>query len=329
LAHCETVNAGNPITFFEITTAAAFMLFAENPADYLVLEVGLGGRLDATNVIARPAATVLTPISLDHPQFLGDKIQSVAAEKAGILKRGVSCAVGPQSDEVLEVIRRSADICGALLSVSGEDWMAFAQQGRMVYQDSGGLLDLPLPRLPGRFQIDNAGCAIAAIRLLADERISPLACEQGLVNVKWPARMQRLGSGKLSRSVSEDTELWLDGGHNAASGQAIADAMAEIEEKAPRPLVLVVGMIDSKDAGGFLRPFAGLARRVMTITIPDTENAVAGDELARIARAEGLEAQSADGIEQALEILSASVDSPRILITGSLYLAGHILAIHG
>ncbi len=329
LAHCEAVNDGNPITFFEITTAAAFVLFAENPADYLVLEVGLGGRLDATNVIARPAATVLTPISLDHPQFLGKEIGAIAGEKAGILKRGVTCAVGPQSEEVLEVIRRRADFCGAHLSVSGEDWMAFEQQGRMVYQDSGGLLDLPLPRLPGRFQIDNAGTAIAAVRALAEETISPLACEKGLKNVVWPARMQRLGRGYLSTFVSKETELWLDGGHNAASGHAIADAMAEIEEKAPRPLVLIVGMIDSKNAGGFLQAFSGLAQRVLTLTIPEEENAIPGDRLAEIARQQGLNAEAAPSIEQALETISADVASPRILITGSLYLAGHVLALHG
>lgn len=328
LAHCEKVNDGNPITFFEITTAAAFLLFAENLADYLVLEVGLGGRLDATNVIERPAATVLTPISLDHPQFLGNDIQSVAAEKSGILKRGVACAVAPQSEEALEVIRRLADVSGALLSVSGEDWMAFEQQGRMVYQDSGGLLDLPLPRLPGRFQIDNAGSAIATVRLLADEAISPLACEQGLINAKWPGRMQRLGPGKLTSFVSGDTELWLDGGHNAASGRVIADAFAEIEEKAPRPLVLVVGMINSKDVGGFLKPFAGLARRVVTVTIPGEESAVPGEKLAEISRAEGLEAETAASVEQALEMISRDIEAPRILITGSLYFAGHVLRLH-
>lgn len=328
LAHCEEVNAGYPITFFEITTAAAFLLFAENPADYLVLEVGLGGRLDATNVIERPAATVLTPISLDHPQFLGEELRGVAAEKAGILKSGVTCAVGPQSDGVLDVIRKRADVCGALLSVSGEDWMAYEQQGRMVYQDSGGLLDLPLPRLPGRFQIDNAGCAIAAVRVLADEQISPHACEQGLTNVKWPARMQRLGDGALTKLVSEDAELWLDGGHNPASGRALADAFAEIEEKAPRPLVLLVGMIDSKDAGGFMKPFAGLAHQVVTVTIPNEQNAVTGEQLADIAQAEGLNSHAADSVEEALGIISKSAVSPRILITGSLYFAGHILSIH-
>jgi len=328
LAHCETVNAGNPITFFEITTAAAFLLFAEHPADYLVLEVGLGGRLDATNVIDRPSAIVLTPVSLDHPEFLGDDIRGVAAEKAGILKSGVSCAVAPQSDDVLDVIRRRADECGALLSVAGEDWMAYEQQGRMVYQDAGGLLDLPLPRLPGRFQIENAGTAIAALRLLADESVSPIACELGLKTVSWPARMQRLGPGKLSALVGDSCELWLDGGHNASAGKVIADAIVSFEEKAPRPLVMIIGMINSKDADGFLESFRGLAQKVIAVTVPNEDAAVPAETLAAIARGSGLNADSADSLEDALKSVARETSGARILITGSLYFAGYVLDAH-
>jgi dihydrofolate synthase / folylpolyglutamate synthase len=329
LAHCERVNDGRPITFFEITTSAAFLHFANSPADYLVLEVGLGGRLDATNVIARPAATVITPISTDHPQFLGDTLEGVAFEKAGILKSGVTAIVAPQADAALQVIKQQADRVGAFLSVANEDWQCFGQQGRMIYQDAGGLLDLPLPKLPGRFQIDNAGTAIATLRSLSDETISPDACAEGLANTRWPARMQRLTEGPLVDLVPVDAEIWLDGGHNPAAGQAIADAMAGLEEKFSRPLVMITGMINSKDAGGYLHPFADLAHRIYTVSIPGEANAIAAGDLADIATRAGLEGVAVASIKEALEAAGGMTPSPRILICGSLYLAGHVLHLNG
>ncbi len=329
LAHCETINGDAPITFFEITTAAAFLLFAERPADYLVLEVGLGGRLDATNVIDRPAVTVITPVSLDHPQFLGDTLEEVAFEKAGILKPGVTAVIAPQQDNALRVIKDRAEKIGALLSVAGEDWQSFAQHGRMIYQDAGGLLDLPLPRLPGHFQIDNAGTAIAAMRSLTGQVISPEACATGLVNTQWPARMQRLTDGMLVDLLPKNSELWLDGGHNPAAGQAIANAIAGLEEKMSRPLIMITGMINSKDATGYLHPFAGLAQQIFTIAIPGEANTLSADELAKVAADAGLEAQPALSIQAALAEAGRASSSPRILICGSLYLAGQVLKANG
>ena len=329
LAHCETVNGDAPITFFEITTAAAFLLFAETPADYLILEVGLGGRLDATNVFERPAVTVITPVSLDHPQFLGDTLEEVTFEKAGILKPGVTAVIAPQQDIGLQVIQEQAAKIGALLSVAGEDWQSFAQNGRMIYQDAGGLLDLPLPRLPGNFQIDNAGTAIATLRSLASETVSPEACATGLANTHWPARMQRLTEGPLIELLPENSELWLDGGHNPAAGQAIADVMAGLEEKMSRPLILITGMINSKDATGYLHPFAGLAQQIFTIAIPGEANTLSADEMTNVATEAGLEAQPAPSIQAALAEAGRASSSPRVLICGSLYLAGQVLKANG
>jgi dihydrofolate synthase/folylpolyglutamate synthase len=329
LAECERVNGGEPITFFEITTAAAFLLFARVPADYLILEVGLGGRLDATNVIARPAVSVVTSISIDHTQFLGDTLEAIAREKAGILKQDVVCAVARQEGAVLAEIEAVAARVGAPLAVSGEDWMAFEQHGRLVYQDADGLLDLPLPRLPGRHQIDNAGLAIAALRLLPDERIAVRALEAGLSTADWPGRLQRLGPGPWRQHVAEEVEIWLDGGHNAAAGRALAQAMGELEERVSRPLVLVAGMLNSKDPSGFFKPFEGLAHAVWTVAIDGEPNALSAAELAEAAGASGLGAKPAASLAEALAKAGGVEPPPRILICGSLYLAGRVLAGRG
>lgn len=328
LEECERINAGAQITFFEITTAAAFLLFSRYPADYLVLEVGLGGRVDATNVIDKPAVTVITPVSLDHPQFLGTNLPGVAAEKAGILKHRVPCAVAAQSDEALQVIRSHAARRHAPLQISGEQWHAYEQHGRLLYQDDDELLDLPLPRLPGRHQLDNAGTAIAAVRLLKDPSITHDHIEQGLTNVDWAARLQRLGPGALWQYVPADAELWLDGGHNPAAGEAIAQAMSELEERVTRPLILVSGMINTKDAGGFFAPFVGLARQVVCVTIPGEKNAIPAADLADMAIQAGLIAGPAASMGEALLEAGRAIPSPRILICGSLYLAGKVLAMH-
>jgi dihydrofolate synthase/folylpolyglutamate synthase len=329
LAECEEANAGEPITFFEITTAAAFLAFARNPADYLVLEVGLGGRLDATNVIDQPRLTVITPVDLDHQQFLGTTLPAIAAEKAGILKEGVPCIVAPQPEQALDAIIAEARRRAAPILISGQEWSSFEQHGRLVYQDESGLLDLPLPILPGRFQIDNAGTAVAAIRALADPRIDDGAIAQGLRQAEWPARMQRLGPGSILKLAPSGTEIWLDGGHNPSAGRAVAETLAELDERLSRPLSLVTGMLKTKEAAGYFRPFKGLARRVITIAIPGEENAISGDELARIARAEGLDASPAGSIEEAVRHASQIPGAPvRLLIGGSLYLAGRVLALH-
>ena len=328
LEECEIANAGEPITFFEITTAAAFLAFARTPADYLVLEVGLGGRLDATNVI-EPKATLITTVDYDHQHYLGDTLTLIAREKAGILKRGVACAVGRQTEEALAEIERCAAKVEAPLVVAGRDWMSFEQNGRLVYQDEGGLLDLPLPRLHGPFQVDNAGNAIAAIRLAGDQRVHDQHIARGLQAASWPARMQRLGQGKLTEAIGDGNELWLDGGHNASAGVAVAQSLAQLEERTPRPVILIVGMLKTKDAAAYVRPFQGLVCKVITIAIPGEPNSLTAEELLQIARGEGLKAEAADSIEAAVVRAGAGSGPYRILIGGSLYLAGHVLAAHG
>ena len=328
LEECETANGESPITFFEITTAAAFLAFARTPADYLILEVGLGGRLDATNVISKPAVSVITTIDYDHQQYLGNTLTAIAHEKAGILKQNVPAVIGAQPDEARAEIERVAEAIGAPLRITNQDWQSFEQHGRLVFQDENGLLDLSLPQLKGRHQIDNAGNAIAAIRLLDDSRVNEAHIEQGLKSVTWPARMQRLGPGALTSFLPGDAEIWLDGGHNPSAGRVIARAFSDINDRHSRPLVLIWGMLNTKDAGSFIEPFAGLAQRVVTITIPGEPNAVPADELAEIARGRNLSAETATSLTKALGQALLTTPAPRILICGSLYLAGHVLSLH-
>jgi dihydrofolate synthase/folylpolyglutamate synthase len=329
LAECESKNGSDPITVFEIETAAAFLLFSRHPADVLLLEVGLGGRLDATNVVERPLASAITRIALDHRDFLGNTIAEVAAEKAGILKSGVPAAIAAQMREALAVIERQAARVKAPLMIAGEDWTATEERGRLVYQDNDGLLDLPAPKLYGRHQFENAGMAIAALRT-AGLKIPAPAFEAGMVGVDWPARMQRLSGGRLAAALPPESELWLDGGHNADGGRAVAAALADLEERVSRPLVLIVGMLSSKDCEGFLHNFAGLARHVITVPIGHEKSVPAAD-LADIARGIGIPAIAREGIDAALAAAAdlGLVPAPRVIITGSLYLAGEVLALNG
>jgi dihydrofolate synthase/folylpolyglutamate synthase len=330
LEDCEHANAGAPITVFEITTAAAFLLFSRHPADALLLEVGLGGRLDATNVIDRPLATLITPVSLDHLEHLGGSLAEIAAEKAGILKRGVPAIIAAQPRAALAAIERQAMRVRAPIRIAGEHWTATEERGRLVYQDDAGLLDLPAPRLYGRHQFENAGVAISALRA-AGLVLAPAAFEAGIAKADWPARMQRLSPGALAALAPAGSELWLDGGHNADGGRAIANALADLEERVSRPLVLVVGMLASKDCEGFLRNFAGLARRVVAIPIPNQANSLAADLICDVARDIGIPAQASTNLASALAVIGRfELDpSPRILITGSLYLAGEVLSANG
>jgi dihydrofolate synthase / folylpolyglutamate synthase len=323
------INAGEPITFFEITTAAALLAFSEIPADAVLLEVGLGGRFDATNVIDAPALTVITPISMDHAEKLGDTVAKIAFEKAGILKPRAPCVVSRQQASVSEVLRDQARRVGAPLIAWGEDFDAFEQRGRLVFQQHDRLLDLPLPALIGPHQIVNAGTAIAAALALAHFGLDDRAIGKGLSDVRWPARMQRLVSGSLSDMLRKDCELWLDGGHNQAGGLAIAQALADLEERSPRPLHLVVGMMGQKNAALFLEPFCGLARHVLAVPIPGAHEApFAPEALADIARQCGLDAEPANNVPAALRHIMATTAGPvRIMICGSLYLAGHVLAL--
>jgi dihydrofolate synthase/folylpolyglutamate synthase len=310
-------------------TAAAFMLFARHPADMLLLEVGLGGRLDATNVVAKPLATAITRVSLDHRDFLGDTIEAIAAEKAGILKPHVPAVVASQTREALRVIERQAARVKAPLIIAGENWTSTEERGRLVYQDDDGLLDLPAPRLYGRHQFENAGTAIAALRV-AGLKLPTNAFEHGMLRVDWPARMQRLAQGRLPPLLPAESELWLDGGHNADGGRAIAAALADLEERVSRPLILVVGMLATKDAQGFLRNFAGLARRVIAVPIHQ-DKAIPAADLADVARDIGIPALARDDIESALLTIGELelAPPPRVLITGSLYLAGEVLQENG
>jgi len=330
LARAEAANRGELITLFEITTAAAFLAFAEEPADLLLLETGLGGRLDATNVVDKPLVTSITPISIDHVSFLGHTLTAIAGEKAGILKPSVPCIVGRQEAEPLKVLEARADEIGAPLHVFGRDFDVFEQHRRMIFQTASRLLDLPLPRLKGRHQIDNAGAAIATASVAFGDALTIEALEQGLTHAEWPARLERLGDGALYQYVGDGTEIWLDGGHNAAAGQAIAHALAEFEERVPRAVHLIWGMMETKDARAFIAPFEGLVERVYTVPIPEEANAFSGEALAEIAASEGFDVTATSGIAHALMQSRAALGRPgRVLICGSLYLAGHVLRLHG
>ncbi|WP_425603333.1 bifunctional folylpolyglutamate synthase/dihydrofolate synthase [Ruixingdingia sedimenti] len=322
LDECEAANAGQPITFFEITTCAAFLAFARTPADALLLEVGLGGRLDATNVVDRPRLTVITPVSIDHQQYLGETLAEIAGEKAGILKRGVPCIVGPQAAEGLAAIEARAERLSAPLSVANRDWQVWAERGRLVYQDTRGLLDLPLPNLPGPHQIDNAGAAIAALRELGH---GEAACEAAVTRAAWPARMQRLRRGPLVDKAGA-AELWLDGGHNPAGGAAVAATLAMMP---PRPTYLICGMLNTKDVAGFMRPLAAQARALVAVPIPGEANTLPAEATAEAARGTGLAAATAPDVAAALAAILDKDPQARVLICGSLYLAGVVLRENG
>lgn len=330
LTECERVNAGETITFFEITTAAALLLFSRHPADVLLLEVGLGGRLDSTNVIAHPRVSTITPISLDHADHLGDMVEKIAAEKAGIIKRGAPVVVAPQTDDAFRVIERQAAKLRAPVHACGQSWMTSEEHGRLVYQDEDGLLDLPPPKLPGRHQFVNAGTAIASLRV-AGFRLPASAYESGLLKADWPARMQRLTHGKLPSLVPTGSEIWLDGGHNPDGGRVIAATLADIEERVPRPLVLIVGMLTTKDFAGYLRNFSGLARHLFAVPVPKADKPLPPEVITQTARDIGLSAETSSDVETALTaVVKLPLDMPpRILICGSLYLAGEVLARNG
>ena len=323
LDECEAANGGAAITFFEITTCAAFLAFARTPADFTLLEVGLGGRLDATNVIDRPALTIITPVSIDHQQYLGETLPEIAGEKAGIIKRGVPCVVGPQADDGLAVIETKATRLGAPLFVHGQHWNAFEERGRLIYQDENGLLDLPLPNLPGPHQIQNAGAAIAALRCLG---FGEAACEAAVSRAEWPARMQRLRHGPLTESAPQ-VELWLDGGHNPAGGEAVAATLARMPA---RPTHLICGMLNTKDIGGYLRPLVAQAASLTAVSIPGEPNTLPAEATAEAARKAGFaEVGEAASVGAALAAIASKDATARVLICGSLYLAGQVLRENG
>ncbi|WP_455374131.1 bifunctional folylpolyglutamate synthase/dihydrofolate synthase [Limibacillus halophilus] len=331
LEACEGANGGHPITFFEITTAAAFLAFSREEADLLLLEVGLGGRLDATNVIDRPALSVITPVSLDHQQYLGDTIEQIAFEKAGIIKAGVPCVIGPQSQPALAVMEKQAAGLSAPVSRCGKEWEiteAAGEEGYLFRWRGEAPRPVPRPNLYGRHQRENAGMALAAAELLAEAgfAIGRDAMDRGLTQAYWPGRMQRLTEGRFAELLPEGWELWLDGGHNESAGQALAASLAAWREK---PLHLVYGMLNTKNAGGFLAPLAAHARTLKAVAIPGEANSLTAQEAARYALEQGFEAEPAESVAQALASIlrtQAPKGPARILICGSLYLAGKVLA---
>ena len=322
LDECYAANGGDNITYFEITTCAALLAFSRTPADFTLLEVGRGGRLDATNVIGTPAATVITPVDLDHQQFLGDTLSEIAGEKAGIIKRRVPCIVGPQQDAGLEVIEAVAARNLAPLSVYGQHWHSHREAGRMVYQDEQGLLDLPLPNLPGVHQVQNAGGAIATLRALG---FDAAACEGAVTNVQWPARMQRLKHGPLVE-IAGAAELWLDGGHNPAAGHALATVLDELPKV---PTYMVCGMLNTKDISGYLRPLAPHVAELHAVSIPGEAATLPAAVTAQAAQGIGMDAVEAEDVASALRNIVQKAPHARILICGSLYLAGNILRDNG
>ena len=324
LDECYAKNGADDITYFEITTCAALLAFARTPADFTLLEVGLGGRLDATNVIDRPELTIITPVSMDHEAFLGTTIAAIAGEKAGIIKRGVPCIIGPQSESGLDVMEARAAQCGAPVLAYGQHWHSGPERDGMIYQDELGLLDLPLPILPGLHQIQNAGIALAALRHLGCDEA---ACTAGLTQAVWPARMQRLRIGPLANLANASgAELWLDGGHNPAAGAALALVLRSLPK---RPTHMICGMLNTKDVDGYLAPLAEVAISLTGVSIPGEANTLPADQTAQAAQHVGLAGRAADTVTEALQAILADDPHARVLICGSLYLAGAILRENG
>jgi dihydrofolate synthase/folylpolyglutamate synthase len=326
------VNAGKPITFFEITSVAAFLAFARHPADLAILEVGMGGRRDTTNVVD-PTLSAITPIGYDHTGFLGDKLESIAAEKAGILKHAVPAVIGRQREASAKVIAAEAARLAVPLFRMGREWQMTPTAGGFRYESDQLSLDLPPPVLVGAHQLDNAATAIACVERLrtAQLPIDDGAVRKGLLSVEWPARLQKLTRGPLPDSLPPGCELWLDGGHNEDCGLALARMASDwAKEPAPLPLYLVFGMLTTKDASGFLRPLARHAKAARAVPFPEGHSAYTPLEACAKAAEVGLDCAPANDIGAALEDLLATQPAPmRILICGSLYLAGAVLARNG
>jgi dihydrofolate synthase / folylpolyglutamate synthase len=321
LGDCERANAGREITFFEITNAAAFLAFSLVPADFVLLEVGLGGRLDATNVVRHPAATAITPVSLDHQAFLGPTVAAIAGEKAGILKAGAPAVIGPQTDEAEAVIEARAAEVGAPLYRWRREWRCEPAGDGMSYEGRRWTADLPLPSLPGAHQIANAGTAIACLESLPGAVVAPAALAAGLRRIDWPARLQRLTAGPLV-DMMPGWELWLDGGHNPAAGEVLAATASGWQD---RPFHLVVGMLNTKDSAGFLAPLAPYARSLQAVTIPGEANPLPAAAIVEAARSVGITAHEAGSVAAALRAIDSAGEAGRVLICGSLHFAGVVL----
>jgi len=321
LDECYHANSGKPITYFEMTTVAAILAFSRVEADYCVLEVGLGGRLDATNIIEKPKICIITPISLDHQQFLGNTVTEIAFEKAGILKEGCLCVVSPQTNDALIIIKREAEKTGAQLKIFGEHWDVRCENNFLKYEDESQSINLPVPALFGAHQIENAGTAITALRYLN----TPIDGLFGAMdNVVWPARMQRLKVGKLVE-ISSGLELWLDGGHNPAAGEALAGVLSMLEIK---PTYLICGMLRTKDVLGYMRPLKNLIQELFAVSIPNEPSTLTAQETAWFATRSDIKASSTHSVEIAVQTIVKRGGDTRIIICGSLYLAGSVLRDH-
>lgn len=333
LRRVADANNGQTITVYEILTAVGFLLFSEHPADAIIMEVGLGGRFDATNVIPKPAVSLIMPVSMDHEAYLGDTVEKIAFEKAGIIKRGCPVVIGQQPFAgAKEVLIALAEKAHGPLAVYGQEFFAYGEHGRMVYQDEDRLIDLPKPSLIGRHQISNAAAAIRTVRMAGFD-IDDGVIERAMVNVQWPARMQRLKHGALVSLAPKGAEIWLDGGHNPGAGLVIAEALAERDETAEKPLFMIAGMINTKDSTGYFRAFEGLVKHVYTVPVGASDAGVSPEKLALAAQDAGLSAEPIASVADALGILRDDFDpdepAPRILIGGSLYLAGEVLKENG
>ncbi len=327
IGRCEAVNAGREITFFEIATAAAFLAMAEAPADLAVIEVGLGGRFDATNVVL-PAVSVIAPVAQDHAEFLGTDVAAIAREKAGIIKRGVPVVCAHQSAAAAEVVEAEAARMAAPLLMAGLDWDAWAEGGRLLVQEGERLHDLPPPSLPGAHQFGNAGLACVAALALGDDRITSDALARGVASAVWPARLQRLTAGPLAeRAAARGADLWLDGGHNPHAARALADFARSLTARDGRPVVLILGALARKDVAGMLEGLRGAVDRVVATGF-DMPGAAEPEALAAAARSAGLTAKARADVAFALdEALAGDGPPPHVVIAGSLYLAGEVLAL--
>ena len=327
LEECEAANAGRPITFFEITTAAAMLAFARTPADVTLLETGLGGRLDATNMVTRPLLTAITPVSMDHQSFLGNTIEEIVGEKAGIMKPGVPCVVAAQTRKGARILATHAAATGAPLVAEGKDWYVLSRANSSTYCSGDTVCDLPVPSLVGKHQLRNAGHAVAIARRMKGFEVSDAAIATGLTTARWPARLQRLHTGPLAELMPTGWELWLDGGHNPAAGKVLADHTRAWRDK---PLHLVLAMMTGKDPIGFLKPLESVAASLCGIAIPDEDASLPAEKATLAAQYVGIEATTADTVDAAIRGIVANNNVPaRILICGSLYLAGHVLRENG
>lgn len=321
LDECYEQNGGETITYFEITTAAAILAMARTPADYTLLEVGLGGRLDATNVIDNPLLSIITPISIDHEQFLGNTLAKIAGEKAGIIKKMCPVIVAPQPDEALDVIEQTANRNHAPLIAYAQHWQIDTERDGLIFHDDNGVVQLPRPNLPGAHQFENAGTAVAALRQLG---FGNEVCEAALTQAHWPARMQKLQSGPVI-DIAPNAEIWLDGGHNPAAGRALGHHLSQLPK---RPTYLICGMLNTKDIAGYLSPMAAHVEKLVAVSIPGELNTLPAEDTAAAAQQAGILSETAvDVITAAGDIAKTDPDA-RILICGSLYLAGNILRSH-